>query len=584
METLERLASPELDKILGKKFPVLDDGFVRVVDYMGNDAAIVQAARVSYGKGTKKLNEDRGLIRYLMRHRHSTPMEMCLHGDTKVPTLPCHGAAQKQYTIRELAEASGKSGSWVKLVNIRTVNPNTGVISKTKISRAWKSGVKKCFRVTEASVAKRSIVITDNHPLLCPDGKFRPLSSLSVGDRVCMNGIPATSTDIENEVCSRRRSGEYLADIAKSLSMPPSTVQKILQRNGLGGRLKRRPGFLKKPIGERRDPRAIARGVISYLGDCMFPECGKKATERHHVDENPHNNDLSNLMQTCSKHHRVIHNGTMIERVVATTIASIEDIGEHEVFDLEVKSPFHSFVADGFAVHNCELKLHVKVPMDHWRQWIRHRTANVNEYSTRYSEAIDSVAKTDPKKWRYQSGKNKQGSSGYLPDAEGASLSVAEESLHRALREAYEKRLELGVAREQARKDLSLSTYTEAYWKIDLHNLIHFLSLRMDAHAQEEIRAYATVIGEQIVAAWVPFVWEAFMDYRFHALTLSRLDIEIVKATTIPEALSKAEEFGWLKKGEDGKLTPNRERDEFEAKADRLGLTTRWFPAKYPWK
>lgn len=300
-EKLDRMGSPDLDAILGKKFPVLDDGFVRVVDYMGNDASIVQAARVSYGKGTKKLNEDRGLIRYLMRHRHSTPMEMC------------------------------------------------------------------------------------------------------------------------------------------------------------------------------------------------------------------------------------------------------------------------------------ELKLHVRVPMDHWRQWIRHRMASVNEYSTRYSEAIDSAAKTPQGKWRLQSGKNKQGSFGYLPDADGAVLTVAEESLHQVLRDAYQKRLDFGVAREQARKDLTLSTYTEAYWKIDLHNLLHFLSLRMDAHAQEEIRAYATVIGEEIVKPWVPFSWEAFMDYRFHAMTLSRLDIAVLKAlqTGKTEAMAEAKESGWLEE-KGGKLTSNRERDEFETKVNRLGLTAPW--------
>ncbi len=301
-EKLGRTSVPELDGILGDPFPVLDDGHIRVVDYMGSDASIVQAARVSYGKGTKKVHEDRGLIRYLMRHRHSTPLEMC------------------------------------------------------------------------------------------------------------------------------------------------------------------------------------------------------------------------------------------------------------------------------------ELKLHVRVPMDHWRQWIRHRMASVNEYSTRYSEAIDSTARTAPSKWRIQSGRNKQGSSGYLPDADGAVLSAAEKSLHEALRAAYEERLEYGVAREQARKDLSLSTYTEAYWKIDLHNLLHFLSLRMDAHAQEEIRAYATVIGEEIVRRWVPISWEAFLDYRLHSMALSRLDVAVIEGMQKfgrQEAVAAATEFGWLER-EEGKLKSNRERDEFEAKANRLGLSVPW--------
>ena len=158
----------------------------------------------------------------------------------------------------------------------------------------------------------------------------------------------------------------------------------------------------------------------------------------------------------------------------------------------------------------CEIKLHVRVPMDCWRQWIRHRTANVNEYSTRYSVAIDAASRTAPDQWRLQTAANRQGSEGRIDAAAGARLSAAEADLQRQARAVYQERLDAGVAREQARKDLPLSTYTEAYWKIDLHNLLHFLGLRADSHAQEEIRAYATLIGEQVVRRWVPLTWEAY--------------------------------------------------------------------------
>lgn len=177
----------------------------------------------------------------------------------------------------------------------------------------------------------------------------------------------------------------------------------------------------------------------------------------------------------------------------------------------------------------CELKFHVRVPMDAWRQWIRHRTANVNEYSTRYSEAIDSQQVTMPEQWRAQSASNKQGSADYLPLSHGQVLTMQEASLRELSRSVYEQRLAFGVAREQARKDLPLSTYTEAYWKIDLHNLLHFLRLRMDSHAQLEIRQYATTIGEKIVKPLFPLVWEAFEDYRLHAIQLTRLDVEAIQ-------------------------------------------------------
>src|SRR5438046_1159829 len=222
-EHLERPASASLDEVLGLPFKVLDDGFIRVVDYMGSDESIVQAARVSYGKGTKKVHEGRGLIRYLMRHRHTTPFEMC------------------------------------------------------------------------------------------------------------------------------------------------------------------------------------------------------------------------------------------------------------------------------------EIKFHVRVPMDCWRQWIRHRTASVNEYSTRYSEAIDSEQTTLETEWREQAQGNRQGSQGFLDAQKGAELSQKQRELHGLSRKLYRERLEAGVAREQARKDLPLSTYTEAYWKMNLHNLLHFRELRMDQHAQVEIRTYATLIGSESV-------------------------------------------------------------------------------------
>jgi len=177
----------------------------------------------------------------------------------------------------------------------------------------------------------------------------------------------------------------------------------------------------------------------------------------------------------------------------------------------------------------CELKLHVRVPMDCWRQWIRHRTASVNEYSTRYSEAIEAMQRTAPEQWRAQSLENKQGSEGQIGASSGAWLSNGEAAFHMDARRLYADRLAQGVAREQARKDLPLSTYTEAYWKIDLHNLLHFLALRMDPHAQAEIRAYATVIGEQIVQPWCPLAWDAFVDYRLKALTFSRAEIAALR-------------------------------------------------------
>jgi len=244
-----------------------------------------------------------------------------------------------------------------------------------------------------------------------------------------------------------------------------------------------------------------------------------------------------------------------------------------------------------------EFKFRVRVPMDCWRQWIRHRTASVNEYSTRYSVAISDKQQTT--EWRAQSVSNKQGSAGGLlasmseggqlwlateearaeaagdtPRTLGEFLTEQEHDLHEHADAVYNERIHLGVAREQARKDLPLSTYTEAYWKINLHNLLHFLGLRMDSHAQQEIRSYAWVIGEEIVAKVVPVTWQAFLDYSFESMTLTKLDCEQIKALvnacfTLPATI---DDFNSMQHPAWAALARCRERDECLEKLQKLGL------------
>lgn len=224
-----------------------------------------------------------------------------------------------------------------------------------------------------------------------------------------------------------------------------------------------------------------------------------------------------------------------------------------------------------------ELKFLVRVPMDTWRQWIRHRTASTNEYSTRYSLAIDSAQRTPPEEWRTQAAGNRQGSGDALPADVGSELTAEEARIQDQVRAAYERRIERGVAREQARKDLPLSTYTEAYWKIDLHNLLHFLALRMDSHAQLEIREYATTMGQQIVRPLFPLVWEAFIDYRMEAMFLTRLDREVIvrlmaRLAAAGGRVATEEDFLAVQDPSWVDMKRNRERDECREKLVRLGI------------
>ena len=223
-----------------------------------------------------------------------------------------------------------------------------------------------------------------------------------------------------------------------------------------------------------------------------------------------------------------------------------------------------------------EVKFLVRVPMDCWRQWVRHRTANINEYSTRYSLAIDSMQSTGNDGWRSQAVSNRQGSDGFLKDNDGHPLTQSEQELQSLARRVYEERLEAGIAREQARKDLPLSTYTEAYWKIDLHNLLHFLALRMDSHAQLEIRKYAETIGYEIIAKLFPLCWEAFVDYRVHAMRLTQLDRGVIHrlASSGKPLPASREDFNSAQDQSWASLERCRERDECFGKLASLGLVT----------
>jgi len=182
----------------------------------------------------------------------------------------------------------------------------------------------------------------------------------------------------------------------------------------------------------------------------------------------------------------------------------------------------------------CEIKLHVKLPVFVARQWIRHRTANVNEYSARYSIMDREFYIPEVEQLAVQSTDNKQGR------GEAVDQATAEEVRALLMLDAnrcydnYECMVEpeanggYGIARELARMNLPTNIYTQWYWKVDLHNLFHFLRLRADPHAQWEIRQYANVICE-LVKAWVPHAYSAFEDYRMNAASFSRQEMDLLR-------------------------------------------------------
>ena len=200
----------------------------------------------------------------------------------------------------------------------------------------------------------------------------------------------------------------------------------------------------------------------------------------------------------------------------------------------------------------CEIKLHVKLPMFVARQWIRHRTANVNEYSARYSILDKEFYIPEPQHLAAQSTINMQGRGDVL---EGEEAQRALDILRSDSEQCYEHYMEMlnqdehdhdkvlndnrkGLTRELARMNLPVNFYTQWYWKIDLNNLMHFVMLRADSHAQYEIRAYADAIL-QVIKEWVPHTYDAFMDYRVNSANLSGQMVDVVKRMLAGEEITK---------------------------------------------
>ena len=199
----------------------------------------------------------------------------------------------------------------------------------------------------------------------------------------------------------------------------------------------------------------------------------------------------------------------------------------------------------------CEIKLHIKLPVFVARQWIRHRTANVNEYSARYSILDREFYIPEPSQLAAQSSVNNQGRGEVLSGEEAARVL---DMLKRDAATAYDHYEDMlsqegqqGLARELARMNLPMNIYTQWYWKVDMHNLFQFLRLRADSHAQYEIRVYAEEMC-RLVKDWVPLAYAAFEDYRMGGVTLSAKALAVLKRRLAGEAVDQ--ESSGMSKGE----------------------------------
>ena len=702
---MARITVPEADAILDEEFRVLDQGFVRLVDYLGGDARIVQAARVSYGEGTKTVREDRALIDYLLRNRHTSPFEMveftfhikaplfiarqwlrhrtaCLSGDVNLyfdePAAVREGTRKarkmqisefyrkwhegyehttkkrkplylerveinKDYSVPELSRLverreedlrtlvrkgqlkadrrptqDAKKPSifirgcdWhtyaqkrvvlkkslrsrLETMRLRMCNEETGEISHTQVKDIWQTGVKPVFEVTLENGYR--IKMTEDHRCLTEKGWMTLKSATHLrlrddggvtwrGDApaLAVNGVPLHRD--RTWLAQRRAEGLGVTEIAERAGVSYHTIRKHLRLNGLQftpAEVAKRSGASQRgqrrtvsraPLSERaleriREARSGPRsnfwkgGVTPERANigrwtkeqasrvhaksgyrCALCE-GSKHLHAHHLVPVWHSAELArepeNLISLCRRCHIDLHKLnlelsllTWVEEGRATNnfwkahqspqpfnkpkptpvrltrtyskIASIIYVGAEMTYDLEVAGPFHNFVANGFIVHN-----------------------SVNEISARYSVMKDEFYLPAPDDIRAQGKKNKQVGEGELPPETVAATYAKIDETQKQSYGVYEELLQAGIARELAREVLPVGLYTEFYWKQDLHNLLHFLKLRLDWHAQYEIRVYGDAIAN-IVRAVAPMTYEAFEEHILQGRSLSRSELTALK-------------------------------------------------------
>ena len=645
---MRRPTVPDADQEIGVRHPVLSHGFVVLVDYMGDDAAIVQAARVSYGQGTKSVRDDRGLIRYLMRHRHTTPFEMvelkflvrlpifvarqwirhrtaCLAAGTKVvfdrPGTSRRGSRQafplsieetwRRFQPTRSPRASTPRNRYVRRDRIRRMllrqlDEDSRVFRHTHVLDVTRNGVKPVFRLRLDD--GKSIDCTADHRFLFDDGwatlgqrtglhEENGRAVWNPGEyQVVVNGaemaLPALYQDrawLEREYVQRSRP---LRDVAEACGVLPETVAQWARRFNLPRPSLNPPRYAKRDSFSSLRSQRVRRGWTRAVpedgcepyaskgaGDHWTGQLGDHRRVRlhaHHIV--PARADVSTARDPSDlaplydeSHPEVPQNepayverlgGPAVEEAWRTSlrvgrnrltvaryarVEGFEFLGNRMTYDLEVEGPHHNFVANGIVTHN-----------------------SVNEYSARYSIVPDEYEVPDEEEVRHQSTRNRQGRGEALPKDVVDRFRNDLERVSNEAYAAYARALEDGVARETARLLLPVAYYTQWYWKCNLWNLFHFLSLRLDPHAQEEIRLYAAELA-RITRLVVPIAYEAFEEFTLAGLSLSRREQVAVRALLegkTPEAACQA--AGLPLTREDGKPMTSGEGVEFLEKLTRL--------------
>lgn len=437
-----------------KYIPCLDHGFVYLVDSMGTDAAIADAARVSYGKGTKSVRENEGLIRYLFRHHHWSPVEMCeAKFHIKLPIF-----VMRQLVRHRTACLAGNSMLHLLYpMNSTSENPVDKFMSIEKLHNSWwdKNGEKRDLRPIFVKMC---------------DEETGEIKSCRITD-IWKSGVKHVYEVVLKNGMSLTMSKDHLC-LTNHGWVPLHEAAHMTFRHG--------------KMDTFRTGNAAMRFSVDANGS------------REYVD-----------------------------------LDTIKYVGEEMTYDLSVQGPYHNFVANGLIVHN-----------------------SLNEYSARYSEMSNEFYIPGLEVIQPQSETNKQGRGGDISEKSKQGVQWLFKAMYDTVYDGYQTLLGSrdkekfigdeplydayvepdslfdknypGLTRELSRSVLSVGNYTEAYFKMDLRNLLHLLKLRMDSHAQYEIRVFANAMYD-LIKPLFPISCKAAEDYLFGAYNLSRMEIELVK-------------------------------------------------------
>ena len=554
---------------------VLDHGFVFLVDHMGDDAALCQAARVSYGAGTKSVRDDRNLIRYLFRHSHSSPIEQadvkfhlrvpifvmrqlirhrtaCLAGDVRLTfDLPAGktvgGPRAHPLSVEEVynrfqpaVALEANFGVYsrrdrVKAMQLRCCDEDTLQLCYTKITDIWQNGVKPVVRVDfpDGSYLRA----TTDHRCFTDRGWLslgEPLDSHAKFASFCL------STGYVSEHVEFTEA-EILAEEWRQIADYP--IYEVSSLGRIRSWSNFRWGVRDTPVIKEQTVSAAGYGVVSLssggisraflvhrlIREAFRPDIADGMQTRHR-DNNRRNNRLTNLdfgSALDNANDRITTGCDQRLCIAFVAPLSWQADGETMTYDLSVEGPFRNFSAGNIVVHN-----------------------SVNEYSGRYSVMTDQFYVPAATSIQPQSQDNRQGRAGTLSEVsvngtQWLMETVGEHAyeVYRVLlgerpeRPAYdpydsaEPLLDAdfpGIARELARTVLPVSYYTECYWKQNLWNLFHLLKLRTDPHAQYETRVVAEAMYD-LIKPLFPSACEAYEDFIRDAVTLSRMEVALVR-------------------------------------------------------